>query len=69
MTDLERLIAEPEKVLEKLGFAAATCRRRTGNALAAYRYRKNSGGWAQGRPGVLEPVRHVAQFALDDLGN
>ena len=68
MTDLERLIAQAEKVLEKLeALLPQSLQAPDWNASAAYRYRKNSGGWAQGRPGVLEPVRHVAQIALDDL--
>mgnify|MGYP002149489999 CR=1 FL=1 len=70
MTDLERLIAQAEKVLGKLeALLPQPLQAPDWNASAAYRYRKNSGGWAQGRPGVLEPVRHVGAIQLSDLQN
>ncbi len=69
MTDLERLIARAEKILEKLEAALPqSLQAPDWNASTAYRYRKRSTGWPGGASGgVLEPVRHVAQSAFDDL--
>ncbi len=69
MTDLERLIARAEKVLEKLEAALPqSLQAPDWNASTAYRYRKRGTGWPGGASGgVLEPVRHVAQIAFDDL--
>ncbi|MFV0601437.1 MAG: ATP-binding protein [Brachymonas sp.] len=69
MTDLERLIARAEKILEKLEAALPqSLQAPDWNASTAYRYRKRSTGWPGGASGgVLEPVRHVAQIAFDDL--
>ncbi|MDO4769754.1 MAG: ATP-binding protein [Brachymonas sp.] len=67
MSDLESLISRAERLLARL--EAALPQAITGpdwQAATAFRYRKRTAGW--GAPvGLLEPVRHIAPIALDDL--
>lgn len=59
----ERLLARAEAVLERLErVLPQPLSEPDWNASVAFRYRKRAGGH-----GVLEPVRHVARMALDDL--
>jgi predicted AAA+ superfamily ATPase len=61
--DLLRLITRAEQVLDRLDqWLPQRLAAPDWSASTAYRYRRRSHGGA-----VLEPVRHVAQVALDDL--
>jgi len=66
---LEALLARAEGVLARLeGLLSAPVAEPDWSASIAFRYRKRPAGALAGtRVGVLEPVRHVAPIALDDL--
>ena len=66
---LQALLARAEGVLARLeGLLPAPAAEPDWSASIAFRYRRRSAGALAGaRAGVLEPVRHVAPIALDDL--
>ncbi|MBW8756790.1 MAG: ATP-binding protein [Burkholderiales bacterium] len=68
-SSLEALLARAEGVLARLeGLLPAAAAEPDWSASIAFRYRKRPAGALAGtRAGVLEPVRHVAPIALDDL--